>query len=559
MFSAARYSYFWIVQNFRRKEAMAYSDLSNSQFSSDGAHQVTFVMATRLTLRVSTLKRRIYILRFVRLRNVRRVAAQSPKLYNLYIMSQSITFAPGDGIGPEIMNAVLHILESAQTGLSFIEVPVGLSIYKQGHRTGITPEGLEAIKQHKIFLKGPIITQQGGGNKSVTVTIRKSLGLFANVRPVRTMTPYIHSHFPEMDVVVVRENEEDLYMGMEYALSSDIVQSLKIVSRSGCERIIRFAFEYAVVNGRHKVTCMTKDNILKHADGLFHKVFDEVAQEYPDIENEHHIIDIGSALLAHQPERFDVVVTMNLYGDILSDITTQIAGSVGLGGSANIGSEYAMFEAVHGSAPDIAGKGIANPSGLLLAACMLLDYIGKPAHAVNIRNAWRTTIEAGIHTGDIYNADHSTARVNTKEFAQAVIDRLQPDNTVTEDKSAQRITIQTSKQKTIPLQLKGADVFIRQHDIQNWPQQLAAAIEQISIMPFKLEFIANRGLKVYPGILPETHFGDVWRCRLVADKKIEQKDIFNLLDTFDNAGFSIVKFESLFTHGEEKLYSEVQG
>ena len=227
-----------------------------------------------------------------------------------------------------------------------------------------------------------------------------------------------------MDVVIVRENEEDVYGGIEHRLSADVTQCLKLITRGGCERIVRYAFDYARRNSRKKVTCFTKDNIMKITDGLFHKVFDEIAAEYSDIQNEHWIVDIGAAKLADTPEAFDVVVMPNLYGDVLSDVAAQIAGSVGLAGSANIGANYAMFEAIHGSAPRRAGQNLANPSGLLLGAVQMLVHIDQTDIAERVHNAWLRTLEDGVHTYDIYTEGKSKQKVGTKEFAQAVVARL---------------------------------------------------------------------------------------------------------------------------------------
>ena len=227
-----------------------------------------------------------------------------------------------------------------------------------------------------------------------------------------------------MDLVIVRENEEDLYAGIEHQQTNDVVQCLKLISRPGSEKIVRYAFEYARRNNRKKVTCFTKDNIMKLTDGLFHKVFDEIGAEYPDIENEHWIVDIGAAKMADTPEAFDVIVLPNLYGDILSDVAAQIAGSVGLAGSANIGEQCAMFEAIHGSAPRRAGQNLANPSGLLLGAVMMLVHIDQTDVAERVHNAWLRTLEDGIHTYDIYKEGVSKQKVGTKEFAQAVVERV---------------------------------------------------------------------------------------------------------------------------------------
>src|SRR5205823_9617981 len=255
-------------------------------------------------------------------------------------------------------------------------------------------------------------------------TTRTTFNLYANVRPCVSYHPFNNTKQPTMDVVIIRENEEDTYTGIEYRQTNEMTECLKLISRSGSEKIIRYAFEYARSHNRTKVTCFMKDNIMKMTDGLFHKVFDEIAPKYPDIQNESWIVDIGSAKLADTPENFDVVVMPNLYGDILSDVAAQIAGSVGLAGSANIGDRCAMFEAIHGSAPRRAGQNLANPSGLLLAGVMMLVHVDQPDVAERVHNAWLRTLEDGIHTYDIYDERVSKQKVGTKEFAQSVVDRV---------------------------------------------------------------------------------------------------------------------------------------
>jgi len=267
-----------------------------------------------------------------------------------------ITVAKGDGIGPEIMDATLAILKAAGAQIEIDEIEIGEKVYLSGNTSGIAKESWDIIRRNKVFLKAPITTPQGGGYKSLNVTTRKFLGLYANIRPCLSLHPFIDTKHPNMDLVIIRENEEDLYAGIEHQQTDEVVQCLKLISRPGCEKIVRYAFEYAKQHGRKKVTCMSKDNIMKQTDGLFHEVFNEIGKEYPNIEQDHWIIDIGSALIADRPEQFDVIVTLNLYGDIISDIAAQITGSVGLAGSANIGEECAMFEAIHGSAPMIAGQ-----------------------------------------------------------------------------------------------------------------------------------------------------------------------------------------------------------
>src|SRR5690349_13036423 len=335
-----------------------------------------------------------------------------------------ITVAHGDGIGPEIMSATLQILEAAGAALEIETIEIGEKVYLRGHTSGIEPSSWESLLRTQVFLKAPITTPQGGGFKSLNVTTRKTLGQYANVRPCVSYHPFVDTKHPGMDVVIVRENEEDLYAGIEYQLTPEVTSCIKLISRPGSEKIIRYAFEYARLHNRKKVTCFMKDNIMKMTDGLFHKVFDEIAAGYADIQKEVWIVDIGAAKMADTPEAFDVIVMPNLYGDILSDVAAQIAGSVGLAGSANIGDKCAMFEAIHGSAPRRANQNLANPSGLLLGSVLMLVHINQPEVAERVHNAWLRTIEEGIHTYDIFVEGVSKQKVGTKEFAEAVIARL---------------------------------------------------------------------------------------------------------------------------------------
>jgi len=490
---------------------------------------------------------------------------------------QKVAIAYGDGIGKEIMQATLDILEAAGANIETEEITIGKKMYLEGNTSGISPEAWEVLRRNRVFLKGPITTPQGGGYKSLNVTIRKSMSLYANVRPCRAYTPYVESHFPNMDLVVIRENEEDLYAGIEHQQTEEVVQCLKLVSRPGCERIIRYAFEYARANGRSKVTCMSKDNIMKHTDGLFHRVFDEVAKEYPDIKNEHYIIDIGAAHLAERPDQFDVVVTLNLYGDIVSDITAQVAGSVGLGGSANIGDNIAMFEAIHGSAPDIAGKGIANPSGLIHAACMMLSHLGQNEVAEKIQNALLRTLEDGIHTGDLYSEAYTTRKVGTREFAAAVIDRLDKEPQrlapVRLNKEAKPIEVKISPYRGSNKKLVGVDVFLDWAVGGRNPEVLGKVLEEIAGEGLQLKMITNRGVKVYPGGFPETFWTDHWRCRFVsADSEVKKagkgmnyvapvsyETVTALLNRLVQEGYNFIKLENLYEIDGKRAYSLGQG
>jgi isocitrate dehydrogenase len=483
-----------------------------------------------------------------------------------------ITVARGDGIGPEIMDATLFILQEAGAQLEIEEIEIGEKLYLKGITSGIDDSSWESLMRTRVFLKAPITTPQGGGYKSLNVTTRKTLGLFANVRPCRTYTPYVESKHSGMDLVIIRENEEDLYAGIEHRQTDEVYQCLKLITRPGTERIIRYAFEYAVANGRKKVTCFSKDNIMKFTDGLFHKTFETIGQEYPQLEKEHWIIDIGAAKLADTPEEFDVIVTENLYGDIISDIAAQIAGSVGLAGSANIGLNCAMFEAIHGSAPKRAGQNSANPSGLLHGAILMLVHIGQPEVAENVHNAWLRTIEDGVHTNDIYREGCSKEVVGTKEFAQAVVARLgkKPEkmNAVTYNKDAKPMDMSIYKMprqpRSVPKTLVGVDVFF------DWPgsdpNELGSKLSGI-INNEKLEItmMSNRGTKVWPHGNPETFCTDHWRVRVKTKQgangiqAITHAEIIEILAKVQAAQYDFIKTENLYFFGEEPGFTRSQG
>ncbi|WP_226390335.1 NADP-dependent isocitrate dehydrogenase [Penaeicola halotolerans] len=477
-----------------------------------------------------------------------------------------ITVAYGDGIGPDIMQATLDILYAAGAQIETDVIEIGEKVYLKGITSGIEPSAWDSLRETKVFLKSPITTPQGGGFKSLNVTTRKSLGLYANVRPCRAFSPFVKTNHPKTDMVIIRENEEDLYAGIEHRQTDEVYQCLKLISRPGSEKIIRYAFEYAKKYGRKKVTCMSKDNIMKLSDGLFHKVFDEIAQEYPEIETNHMIIDIGSAMIADRPETLDVIVTLNLYGDIISDIAAQITGSVGLGGSANVGQEVAMFEAIHGSAPDIAGKDIANPSGLLNGAVMMLVHIGQPEIAEKVSNAWMKTLEDGMHTADIYQEGLSKKKVGTKEFAQEVIKRLgQVPQTMTPAKFDQgadsSFTIKLKERKKAKKELVGVDVFIDWDKDNRDPNVLGDQLAQINLNGLKLKMITNRGVKVYPGGMKETFCTDHWRCRFTkADGgSINNATVIELLSKIDSMQLDAIKTENLYTFDGQLGYSLGQG
>lgn len=463
---------------------------------------------------------------------------------------QPITVAYGDGIGPEIMEATLKILEAAGAALEIELVTVGEKAYLAGIPTGIEEKAWESLRRTKIFLKAPLTTPQGKGYRSVNVTIRTRLGLYANVRPCASYHPFISTKHPKMDLVIVRENEEDLYVGIEYRPTPTVCEATKIITRPGSEKIIRYAFDYARENGRKKVTCFTKDNILKITDGLFHQIFEEIGAHYPEIEKEHWIVDIGAAKLADTPENFDLIVLPNLYGDILSDVAAQITGSVGLGGSANIGDQGAMFEAIHGSAPKYAGLGVANPTGLLMASIMMLVHIQQVEVASRIHNSWLKTIEEGLHTLDIYKEGISRKKVTTQEFCQAIIDRLGalPDTFVPKHYEVsvkkRNATPKSLSVEPISRELVGVDLYLYSHDPL---EKLVQKMQDQRTPALQLEKITNRGVEMWPQGFSETFCIELWRCRFKAIAPLSNQAIASLMHRCATAGLDIVKSENLYT------------
>jgi isocitrate dehydrogenase len=473
-----------------------------------------------------------------------------------------ITVAHGDGIGPEIMDASLHIIKEAGAALDIETIEIGEKVYLRGNSAGIDPEAWESLRRTKVFFKAPITTPQGGGFKSLNVTARKRLGLYANIRPCVSYHPYVDTKHPKMNVVIVRENEEDLYAGIEYRLSPDVMECLKLISRPGSEKIVRFAFEYAKQNGRKKVTCFTKDNIMKMTDGLFHSIFDEIGAEYPDIVQEHWIVDIGAAKLADTPEAFDVIVMPNLYGDILSDVAAQIAGSVGLAGSANVGTSASMFEAIHGSAPRRAGQNLANPSGLLLGGVMMLVHIGQWEAAERVHNAWLRTIEEGIHTYDIFAEGVSKQKVGTKEFAQAVVERMgkKPEKLAAVSYAGAQAPRKdwAPTPRSVDVSMVGVDLYVGSKGIT--PQALGDNVKQITHDGLTLKMIDNRGVIVYPGGMSETFLTDSYRCRFEAGGAVvTHAQVAGLYAKMAAAGYDIVKTESLRTFDGKPGFTLAQG
>jgi isocitrate dehydrogenase len=475
-----------------------------------------------------------------------------------------ITVAYGDGIGPGIMAACLQIMEGAGAALEIEQIDVGEKVYLRGNTSGIEPSSWESLLRTKVFYKAPITTPQGGGYKSLNVTTRKTLGQYANVRPCVSYDPFVDTKHPNMDIVVVRENEEDLYAGVEYQLSPEMTSAIKLISRPGTEKIVRYAFEYARRHNRKKVTCFTKDNILKMTDGLFHKIYDEISAQYPEIQKEHWIVDIGAAKMADTPEAFDVIVTPNLYGDVLSDVAAQIAGSVGLAGAANIGDNCSMFEAMHGSAPRRAGQNLANPSGLLLGGVLMLVHINQPDVAERVHNAWLRTIEDGIHTYDVFAEGVSKEKVGTKEFACAVVARLgHKPNILKAASYAKAPSLPAAGAVTsvaaVYMEVIGIDVIV--HWPSRKPQDLAALVSQQQGSGLKLQMIDNRGVIVWPASLAaaETFCTDSFRCRFFSDGAADRGKMIDLVKRISDSGVDVVMTATLRNYDGREGYSLAQG
>ena len=457
-----------------------------------------------------------------------------------------VAFTYGDGIGPEIMKSVIAILEASGANLKFEEIKIGRKVYDSGNISGIDDDTWRVISDTHVILKAPLSTPQGKGLRSVNVRLRKELGLYANVRHCYDF----FSSDKNVDIVVVRENSEDLYAGIEYRQTHNTFCSKKIISTHASERICKYAFEYARLNKRKKVTCLVKDNIMKISDGAFNKVFKDVSALYPEIKSESYILDIGAAYIATKPENFDVIVTLNLYGDVISDITAELAGSVGMSSSLNIGKDYAMFEAVHGTAPDIAGQNIANPSGLLNAAMHMLCYLGQQDIAYRIYNAWITTMKQGIHTADVYDEAKSKKKVGTTEFTEAVISNIKtsasekPENFLTCFSGVLDCDFSYEGTRV----LKGVDFYIS--CTKNQLYDFIEKVLSVSDNTMKMEGLYVIGTKIWPNLpLAKLEGFDVICSRFLVKSgvAITNQDISNLLKSLCEKGIEVVSLENLYT------------
>ncbi len=475
-----------------------------------------------------------------------------------------ITVAFGDGIGPYITQATLEILNASGANIELNEIQVGEKSYLAGNSSGISEDAWKTILKNPVFLKAPITTPQGSGYKSLNVTIRKALGLYANVRPCRAYSPFVETAFPELNLTIIRENEEDLYAGVEYQVSPTTISTLKILTHAGSEKIIRYAFDYAIKNNRKKVTCMSKDNIMKVADGMFHRIFNEISKEYPQIETEHYIIDIGAARLAAKPQIFDVIVTLNLYGDIISDIVAEVSGSVGLAGSANIGSRYSMFEAIHGSAPAMENKKAANPSGILNGAIMMLAHIGQGSVATRIQNAFLKTIEDGVATKDFHN-ERSRFLVDTDGFAKAIISNLGNIPSTFQAQTFSDFAFNSEISNPVenfnirPLQnqeLVGIDLYIA---CNKTAHDFYKQISKFTSNSLKFQMMSYRGMYFEPNSDFSKQTVDYWCCRFIAQNAIKQSEVIELINKIASENLQIASSYSLYEYDKSRGFTLAQG
>lgn len=470
---------------------------------------------------------------------------------------KKITLIEGDGIGPEIMKAVRDIISATGCQVEWEICQAGATVFKQGLSTGIPKETIESIKRTKVVLKGPLETPIGYGEKSANVTLRNLFNTYANIRPIKTI-PGILTPFSgrNLDFVVVRENLEDLYAGIEYQSSNTVSEGLKIISRLGCEKIICLAFEIARAEGRKSVHCATKANILKLTEGMMKRTFEDVAREYPDISAKHIIVDNCAHQLVIHPEQFEVIVTTNLQGDILSDLASGLVGGLGVAAGANIGDKVAIFEAVHGAAPDIAGQNIANPTALLFSTIHMLRYINENKPATKIEHALLETLSHDQYfTVDL----DKSSKITTSDFAKRIIHHLENNSSILPERASlplkhPKINILPPSEKS----LVGIDVFLNGNFN---PQELGQHIETLcQNLPFKLKMISNRGLQVYPVLDASTiDYIDSWRCRFICNHSSKHsQEIHLLLEIIEN-DYDWYHIEKLYTFGKNPGYSKAQG
>jgi len=474
---------------------------------------------------------------------------------------RKITVLPGDGIGPEVVDSAIAIINATGVAVEFEKCEAGARAFQKGIVTGIPKETIQSIERTQVVLKGPLETPIGYGNRSANVTLRTLFETYGNIRPVREL-PGVQTAFTGrgLDIVIVRENIEDLYAGIEYMQTPGVAESLKLISREGCEKIVKLAFAFAIAEGRKAVHCATKSNILKLTEGLLQHTFEELALQYPSITSKHILIDNAAHQLAMRPEQFDVIVTTNMNGDILSDLTSGLTGGLGFAPSANIGNDVSIFEAVHGSAPDIAGKNKANPTALVLSAAMMLRHIEEGKAANDVEQAVLVTLESGLRTSDMIGAEKPAS---TTEFTRAVISNLGKTSKLSPPKKYTKVELPPPQLgvNVVPAasrKLAGLDVYI-ESDLE--AKTLATDLEKIAASsPLVLQMITNRGAMVFPGNGHRVSLVDHYRCRFVqrdGAAKIGDAEILSLLGAV-GARHRWMHIEKLQDFDGEPAYSKSQ-
>jgi isocitrate dehydrogenase len=480
---------------------------------------------------------------------------------------RKVTLIPGDGVGPECVNATVRIIEAAGVKLDWERFDAGESVFKRGLPSGVPPETIDSIRRTRLVLKGPLGTPVGYGEKSANVTLRKLFETYGNIRPVRELpgvkTPYSGRG---IDLVVVRENVEDLYAGIEHMQTPGVAQCLKLISRKGCEKIVRLAFEFARSEGRKSVACATKSNIMKLTEGELKRTFERIAPEYPDIQAWHVIVDNCAHQLVKKPEQFDVIVTTNMNGDVLSDLTSALVGGLGFAPSANLGNDVAIFEAVHGSAPKYAGKNCINPTAVLLSGVAMLRYIGEFDAAAKIEHAVLVTLEQsaakGVGTGDVVGYEKPNT-LTTSGYADLVIGNLGKRSEkwrVREYKPLRMPQVAADREfvKAKNVRIVGADVFIQ---CAAGPEELGKAVEAlVEGTPLKLKMVDNRGTQVYPPTGAITDCIDMYRCRLMLRQpgEVTNEMIYDVLKRFDTR-YRWAHIEKLQEFDGTAAYTKAQG
>lgn len=480
-----------------------------------------------------------------------------------------IAVAKGDGIGPEIMEAVLKVFNAANVPLQYEIVEMGKWVFDKGFSNGMTPEAKASIERLGILFKGPMETPKGKGVKSVNVTARKTWNTYANKRVFQTLhgvdTVFSKAGIP-IDVTIVRENIEDTYGGVEHMLTHDVALSRRFITRPGSLQVIKYAFEMAKKKNARRITCGHKANIMKITDGLFLECFYEVAKDYPELKADDVIVDDLCMKLVTRPDTFDVVVLTNLQGDIVSDLCAGLVGGLGFAPSGNIGDHICIFEAVHGTAPDIAGKNIANPTALLLSGLAMLRHLGFMQSAAIIENALLYTLESGVHTGDF--GDKAIASVNTTQFADAIISNFgkQPEinaKPLLPDMPATQTSFKLSENPMLVSDETGVDTIIGVDmfiESSEQPEVIAKKCQRHGGVKFNILSVSNRGTQVWPTGSVFTNLVNQYNVRFESldGSALNQQDVIGLYVSL-SGDFKICSLELLNTWGGKKAYSLAQG